>query len=223
MRVSWPLRGTMRDTQTTTGRVPRPHRSRTAGPPAPGWNSLVSTPGASRVIRSYRGLGQRPAEPQPGVLPQVGDRIHGVADAPQHGAGARQGCPACLVAVGYGHQPPGTRPAQLGREQAERRGRAEHHRVTALALDDAHRAAGDRRHGEHQRGRMTDYREGLPGVELAAPSQAGAYTRDVLRRQAQRQGVHEELDPARPRREIVGDEEDFRHDLTLPASRVRRR
>jgi hypothetical protein len=45
--VSWPLRGTSRDTHTITGRSTRPCRIRTASPEASNANASVSTPGAS--------------------------------------------------------------------------------------------------------------------------------------------------------------------------------
>ena len=50
--MSWPLRGISRETQTTTGRPVSPYRARTAAPPAPGWNTASSTPGASRSMRA---------------------------------------------------------------------------------------------------------------------------------------------------------------------------
>lgn len=51
IRVSWPLRGTSRETQTTTGRSVSPSRARTSSPPEPGWKVFSSTPGGSCTIR----------------------------------------------------------------------------------------------------------------------------------------------------------------------------
>src|SRR5215467_5626960 len=42
----------------------------------------------------------------------------------------------------------------------------------------------------------------------------------VLRRQPQRQRVHEELDSTRPWRKIVGQDKDLRHGTALPGSRA---
>jgi hypothetical protein len=50
--VSWPLRRTSRETQTTTGRSVRPSRARTSPPPEPGWKVFSSTPGGSCAIRA---------------------------------------------------------------------------------------------------------------------------------------------------------------------------
>jgi hypothetical protein len=49
--VSWPLRGTSRDTQTAVGRSPSRCRARTSAPEASGRNAVVSTPGGSRTNR----------------------------------------------------------------------------------------------------------------------------------------------------------------------------
>ena len=49
MSMSCPLRGTSRETHTTTGRSPRPSAARISAPPAPGRNTSVSTPGVSRT------------------------------------------------------------------------------------------------------------------------------------------------------------------------------
>lgn len=49
--MSCPLRGTSRETHTTTGRSVSPSRSRTRSPPEPGWNVFSSTPGGSCTIR----------------------------------------------------------------------------------------------------------------------------------------------------------------------------
>ena len=49
--MSWPLRGTSRDTQTTVGRSPSPYRARTSAPDTSGRNVVVSTPGGSRTNR----------------------------------------------------------------------------------------------------------------------------------------------------------------------------
>lgn len=51
MRVSWPLRGTSRDTQTTTGRSASPSRALTRSPPEDGWKVDSSTPGGSWTMR----------------------------------------------------------------------------------------------------------------------------------------------------------------------------
>ncbi len=50
--VSWPLRGTSRDTHTTTGRSASPRPARSTAPPDSGWNVFSSTPGGSRTIRA---------------------------------------------------------------------------------------------------------------------------------------------------------------------------
>ena len=50
--VSCPLRGTSRETQTTTGRSVSPSRARTSSPPEPGWKVFSSTPGGSWTIRA---------------------------------------------------------------------------------------------------------------------------------------------------------------------------
>lgn len=52
MRTSCPLRGTSRETHTTTGRAPSRIRSRSGPPPAPGRKTVPSTPGASQAIRA---------------------------------------------------------------------------------------------------------------------------------------------------------------------------
>lgn len=52
IRVSWPLRGTSRETQTTTGRSARPSRRRSSAPPDSGWKVCSSTPGGSCTIRA---------------------------------------------------------------------------------------------------------------------------------------------------------------------------
>lgn len=50
--VSWPLRGTRRETQTTTGRSESPSRARTLSPPEAGWKVFSSTPGGSCTMRA---------------------------------------------------------------------------------------------------------------------------------------------------------------------------
>ncbi|GAA2996388.1 hypothetical protein GCM10020229_06150 [Kitasatospora albolonga] len=52
INVSCPLRGTSRDTQTTTGRSVRPSAARTASPPESGRKVPSSTPGGSCTIRA---------------------------------------------------------------------------------------------------------------------------------------------------------------------------
>ena len=52
MSVSWPLRGTSRDTHTTTGRSASPSRALIRSPPEAGWKVFSSTPGGSCTMRA---------------------------------------------------------------------------------------------------------------------------------------------------------------------------
>ena len=136
IRVSCPLRGTRRDTQTTTGRPARAvgpgpqHRPGRAGRRR---RRRPAQPGHPRGRRR----GQCAGEPHPGVFAEVGDR------SPRNhrcgGAAARAGQhrPARLVPVGDGDQPP-RRPAAA----RARAGRAARPRRTAPCRSRGARAAG---------------------------------------------------------------------------------
>ena len=98
MSTSWPLRGTSRLTQTTTGRSPSPCRRRTCSPPAPGPEHLRVDP-ARQPARASPAGPSAPAEPGAGVRAQVGHDVDLPADPAQHLPRARQRRPADLVAV----------------------------------------------------------------------------------------------------------------------------
>ena len=159
--------------------------------------------------RSRRG--QRARQPHPGVLTEVGDRVHGVAYPAEQAARGGQHRPARLMAVGDGHQPPRPRPPQRRCEQAQRRRRAEQHRVAAAPVEQPGGPPRHRRHRQHQGRGMAFDREGKRGVELGRSLPCGRVDADTARREPDREGMHEGLDPACPWREIVGHDQDLRH------------
>ena len=126
--MSWPLRGTSRDTHTTTGRSPSPYRARSsARATSSGANRSVSTPGGRCSSAASRA--ERRGEPAAGVPADIGDHVGAGPDAAQRRSGQRQHRPADLVAVRAGDHAAGPRVAGQRRHQRQRRGGAEPHRV----------------------------------------------------------------------------------------------
>ena len=211
--VSWPLRGTSRDTHTTTGRSAEAVAARrTAAPPdGRGGRRRCRPRACSRAIARPRRR-QRRREPDPGVLAQVG---HDVGLARRSGAAGR-GRPAARPsrprARGSARRPART-PAcrSAGREQPERRGRPEPGPRRSRARARSRRA----RRATPGVGSITEVGcrttgNGCSASNAAAPGHARR-RRPPSPRAAERQLVHERLDAAGPRREVVGDDQGTSH------------
>ena len=97
--------------------------------------------------------------------------------------------------------------AQGRREQPERRRRAEPHRGAAEVAQGGDGSPPHRRRGQQQAGRVPQHRERLRGVERGRPRVVGGVDDQRARRLADRELVHEGLDAALARREVVGDEQ----------------
>src|SRR4051812_50187360 len=75
--VSWPLRGTRRETQTTTGRPARPWRARVALPPSGAGPDVAGAPGRPRRgIPAAAPGGKGAADPGPEESPGGGEEVH---------------------------------------------------------------------------------------------------------------------------------------------------
>ncbi len=216
--MSWPLRGTRRDTQTTTGRSASPYRDLTAAPPAPGRKMPVSTPGASHVSRAGGHGRQRACEARAESLSEIGEHVDGVADTPQQLPRARQHRPARFMAVGQRDDPSRPGRPQRWRDQPQRCGRPEQHAVAALALQDFDRTIAHRGERQHQRLPMPHHLERLAKVELGGTFPCGGIDDDPLGRHPDRQCVDEGLDASGTGREVVGDDQQFRHSAQVEAS-----
>ena len=207
--MSWPLRGTSRDTQTTTGRSPSPYRART---PAP----ATVRPERGRVHPGRQPDEPRPrpvraGQPDPHVLAQVGDHVHAGADPAQQPAAARQRRPADLVPVAGRDDP-----LDPGRNAARRRaGPAAPPPRTRPPCSPRpwprRGPAGHLRGRQQHRGRVPQHRERLGRVELGRPRRGGREHHHRAGRLPDRQLVHERLDAAGPGREVVGDDQRAPH------------
>ena len=155
--MSWPLRGTSRDTQTTTGRSPRPYRARiSARATASGANRSVSTPGGTCSSAAVRP--ERRGEPAAGVAADVGDHVGVVADAAQRRSRQRQHRPADLVAVGAGDDAAGARAARASGASSASGAAAPNQTVSMSSLgDEPPHPRRHRRLGQHQRARMAHH------------------------------------------------------------------
>ena len=121
-----------------------------------------------------RGRGERPGQPDPEVLAQVGDDVGSLADTAQQAPGDRQGRPAGLVAVGDRDGLPHPGAAQRGGDQAERRGGAEDDDLGLARPRQLGRAVGDAGAADHQRRRVPTTSNGWLASNSGAPSHFGA-------------------------------------------------
>ena len=151
-----------------------------------------------------RRAAERRGEPPPRVVAEVGHDVDVAPDPAQHLAGAGQQRPADLVAVG--RRDGAVEPERAG-EQPERRRGAEPHAVAALRPGQLARAPQHVGHRQHQRARVAHHRERLAGVEGRRALPRRGVDDDLVRGLAHGQRVHERLDAAGPRREVVRDDE----------------
>jgi hypothetical protein len=158
----------------------------------------------------FRRATQGARQPGAEVLREVGDDVAAVPDAAQRLPGAGQHRPACLVAVCGGDDALGAGRTQRRGEQPERRGRTEPHRGTAEFLQRRNRAATSRRRRHEQPRGVAQHGERLRSVECGRAAVVGRVDDDRARRLPGRKSVHERLDAALPRREVV------RHDQRVP-------
>ena len=211
--MSWPLRGTSRDTHTTTGRSPSRYRARSsARATSSGANRSVSTPGG-RCSSAAREPNAE-AKPAAGVATDVGDHVGAGPDAPQRRSGQRQHRPADLVAVGARDDAARTRVAGQRRHQRQRRGGAEPHGVGVVALDQPTHPAGDRRHGQHQRARVSHHLVGRGPVEIVGALPLRRVDRQRVRARLDQmvdQFLQVRLDAAASRRKVIGNQQDPAH------------
>ena len=161
------------------------------------------------------GLGrQRPGEPDPEVLGQVGEHVDLVADPAQQRPGAGQRRPASLVPVGEpddaAWRPPGAAAARAAR--AARRRRTARVSQPCSASSAQARAPTDGTGSISEPGCRTTG-NGCLASNSAAPVPGRRVDDDAVRGQPGRQRVHERLDPAAARREVVGDDQDLGHRL----------
>src|SRR3954453_13885084 len=77
------------------------------------------------------------------VVAEIGHHICAIGNATQQLTRTGRDRPAGLVTVGCGDDAPGARSSHRGREQSERRRRAEPHRGTAMLLHECDRASAD--------------------------------------------------------------------------------
>ncbi len=215
MSTSWPLRGTRRETHTTTGRSDRPCRARTSAPPQPGRKTVVSTPLGSRSMRRAEGGLEALAR----VGAEVGDDVDLAADPAQHLARPGQRRPADLVAVRAGDR---ALEAQSAGEQPERCRSAEPDPVAALGPRDPARPPQHVGGRQHQRGRVPDDRERLRRVELRRALPRRRVHHHLPRRLPHGQAVDEGLDAPRTRREVVGDDQGPHRSRSHSRARARR-
>ena len=150
-----------------------------------------------------------PAQPAPDVLAEIGDdvaagRRSGAAPAARRAASPSPASCPCVIAT----HPLGPGRAQRRREQPERRGRAEPDAGAARTRAARRPPAGARpasaraaRSGAARTG------NGCAASNSAEPGVVGGVDDDRAGRLAHRQLVHERLDAALPRREVVGDDQ----------------
>lgn len=162
--------------------------------------------------------GEYGGDPGAGVLPQVGDRVRGLADPAQQLPGRGQLGPARLVTVRGGDQPPGAGPAQRRCHQRERGRGAEPHGRAAVYAQQLRGTPGDPRGRQQHRRPVADDGEGLLGVEggggrdaFGAALPGGGVYDDLSGVQAQCHVVQKRLDTAGAGREVVGHDQGLVH------------
>ena len=162
------------------------------------------------------------SHPSAGVARDHGERVGVAADAAQHLPRARKHRPAHLVAVRAGHDTlDAGAPPEVGREQGERRRRAEPHRGRAVLAGHRGGPQGDRAPGQHQRRRVPVDRVGAGGVERPVAGPCRRVDGELTGRKQVGEGVQVALDAAVPGREVVGDQQRARHRTTLSTAGVR--
>ena len=213
--VSWPLRGTSRETQTTTGRSVSPSRARTCSPSDVG---VVRRPRRRRAAAGAARPRPVPArgDPAAGVLAEVGDHVDAPADAAQRPAGRPAAPPSRPRGRGSAPPPGGRRPVAQRRRRAAPAGPR---RRTSTVSQPCARASRGRPAGDHAGWaaapavRSPDHLERLVGVELRGAPPAGRVDDDASpARLADREVVHEGLDAAGAGREVVGDQQGAAHE-----------
>jgi len=179
---------------------------RSAGGGAAQQLAIWTRPGSAQDILSGLATLDAVAQKQSDVLAQLAT------------ARARQRSPPDLVAVGRRDESADSGRAQPWRQQPEWSSRAEPHRLDPLALDQGgeHVAHAPRR--QQHRSAVAQHTESLARVVLVRAIPTRRVDNHVVSRQPLHEPLHEGLDAARARREVIRDNEGARHGAATPCA-----